>query len=195
MNPKDSVQALGLKDGALVMLHVKNAPLVKGDAPLPCHSFSSEGYGFFINLVNQQGTPLFRPKIAHNDTTDKLVKIVSARLDAKGLKLKVQSSRERLKPGKKISDYLLAQNDTVVVLGLPGDAAPKSETPRNLIHDVSSVSTFNERARPNSARSFKSSSFKSSGGSSAESDGDGDGKKGPHEVRGFSSTIWMPVGR
>ena len=53
----DVPEALGLQDGARLMLHIKNTPIIKGcvkPAPLPVHTFASEGYGFFMNIETPQ---------------------------------------------------------------------------------------------------------------------------------------------
>jgi len=167
LNYKDSVEALGLKDGAIIMLHVKNTPLIKNinrPPPLAVHSFASSGYAFFVDVVTPRGRHIFRPRLAWHDDVGALLEATAKRASCKSIVVKykrLDGSTVKLEKGHKVSEYGLGQDDTLYVHGIPGEEAPKP--PPLSRFDSGSFSNLSadsprSRARPGSAGSLMSAS-------------------------------------
>ena len=158
LNVRDSVEGLGLKDGTVVLLHVKNTPLIKGlvrPAPLPVHSFASEGFGFFVNVVTPVGRHIFRPKITWTEDVGRVLEATRTRTSCKTATLKfkgLDGAKVKLEKGRKVSAYNMAANDELVVHGLPGERPPAPPRPLSSFGS----SSFNVTA-PDSPRSRPSS--------------------------------------
>ena len=131
LNKKDSVEALGLQDGARLMLHIKNTPIIKGcvkPAPLPVHTFASEGYGFFMNIETPRGKYLFRTKVVYHEGVGSLIDLVRRRTECPNAVLKyrrIDGTTVKLEKGHKVKEYDLRADGVIVVYGIPGERAPK----------------------------------------------------------------------
>ena len=126
LNPKDSVEALGMKDGTVVMLHVRNQPLIKNiNCPpaLPVFSFASGGYGFFISVVTfVTRKEIWRPKVFPTEDLGKLVLATARKAKCKECTIKFKrpsGETVKIEKGKNVMDYDIRANDELVVHGLP----------------------------------------------------------------------------
>ena len=146
LSPNISLSELGLKDGSVLLLHVKATPLVKGtSAPLPSYSFLGDGFDFFVNIVTGvQGRPLFRLKVSRSDLIEKVIgeavrrAVVSGIDEVDASAVKMRHKRLPLRKDKSIESYAIGRNDTLELFGLPSDKPQPS--PRMGIHSPRAVS-------------------------------------------------------
>ena len=154
LDPKDSVEALGMKDGTVLMLHVRNQPLNKvGVMPgkLVVHSFSAAGYGIFVDVATPAGRVIWRPKLFPHEDVGKLIEATARKAGCKGITLKYKrhsGETVKLAKGNKVGDYALGTNDVIVAYGLPEEEEPVSSPRPNPPFRNGS---FNALTRPGSA--------------------------------------------
>lgn len=157
LKASDTVEELGIQNGAVVMMHVRNTPLIStsergGFMPnkLPVHSFAATGYGFFVNVVTPTGRLIWRPKLFPNDDASKIVGEARTKTKCKTATLKYRrhsGETVRLDKGSKIVDLGMGQNDELVVHGLPDEQPHSSPRPAKPFASDS----VNALARPGSA--------------------------------------------
>lgn len=164
LQAQDTVQSLGLQNGSSLLLHVRGQALVKGTSPLPSFSFSSEGYGFYVNISAASGKALFRIKITPRDTAEQAMVCALRRAKISlGLKptakgaAKFRFKGRPLPPKCNLVDEGVMMNDELVLHGLAGEEAPPSmaadgteDADGNYVRSLvrpSSVGSFNALAR------------------------------------------------
>ena len=183
--PGETVQSLGLRDGCTLVLHVRAQALVKGTSPPASFSFSSEGFGFFINISAPSGKPLFRIKITPQDTTE--VAVVNALRRAKvslGRRPAVKGvatlkfKGKALPPRATLIGEGVMVNDELELHGLEDEEAPPSppgERSSNGDREYGS-GRFGSLVRPSSVGSFNAIA------------------RSPRAAPGTPPRQWLPVG-
>lgn len=173
LNPKDSVEALGMRSGACVMLHINNVSLAKSGhnaatarvpVKLEVHTFASSGYGFWVNLVSPAGRHLGR-RIKLQPHEDLSVTVAEARrkMACKTLTLKYKrhsGETVKLAKGTKVVDLGIGQDGDLMVFGLPDQAEelPPSSPRPSPGFSPNSFGSFHKLARPGTAPAKSTSS-------------------------------------
>ena len=133
LKPKETVEELGMRDGAVVILHIKNQPIIKNlTAPpaLPVFSFPSGGYGFFVDLVSAVTRKvIWRPKLFPFGDLGAMLETTKRKAKCKTITIKFKrpsGETVKIEKGKRVLDYDIRANDQLVVHGLPEDQEPTS---------------------------------------------------------------------
>ena len=136
LKPRDTVEELGMRDGTVVMLHIKNQHIIKGlnaPPPLTVFSFASSGYGFFVDVVSfVTRKVIWRPKLFPMEDLTAMIEATKRKAKCKTLTIKFKrpsGETIKLEKGTKVMDYDIRANDELVVHGLPEDREPTSPKP------------------------------------------------------------------
>ena len=154
LESRDRVEALGLADGDMLLMHVRST----GQQPAAHHSsthhssthHSSDGSGFFVNVVTDGGRNLCRTKVYPEDDVSKLLDEASAKArttsgvaTSSGGTIELRFRKKLLQRGRTVKHYGLASGDELVMRtdeedGSRSPSSDEEDEPRSGRRDSSS---------------------------------------------------------